>query len=115
VEPSLDDAGRRFRTLYCSEDPRTSLREVLAEFRSNAGALGLSRTMSSFASRWFARSASTWAAWRQRSRCRNARTSVLSVSVSWLFDLIGSHRIHFTRKNSDARNVCRRVGIRSQG
>jgi hypothetical protein len=35
----FDDARRRFRTLYCAEDPKTSLREVLAEFRPNAGAI----------------------------------------------------------------------------
>jgi hypothetical protein len=35
----FDDADRRFRALYCAEDPKTSLREVLAEFRPNAGAI----------------------------------------------------------------------------
>lgn len=35
----FDDARRRFRTLYCAEDPKTSLREVLAEFRPNARAI----------------------------------------------------------------------------
>jgi hypothetical protein len=35
----FDDARRRFRTLYCAQDPKTSLREVLAEFRPNAGAI----------------------------------------------------------------------------
>jgi hypothetical protein len=35
----FDDARRRFRTLYCAEDTKTSLREVLAEFRPNAGAI----------------------------------------------------------------------------
>lgn len=31
----FDDAERRFRTLYCAEQPATSLREVLADFRLN--------------------------------------------------------------------------------
>ncbi|HVV50265.1 MAG TPA: RES domain-containing protein [Polyangia bacterium] len=35
----FDDARRRFRALYCAENPRTSLREVLAEFRPNAAAI----------------------------------------------------------------------------
>lgn len=34
----FDDAGRRFRTIYCAEDPRTSLREVLADFRPKLSA-----------------------------------------------------------------------------
>ena len=36
----FDDVQRRFRTIYCAEDPRTSLREVLAEFRLNLTAVG---------------------------------------------------------------------------
>jgi hypothetical protein len=35
----FDDIHRRFRTLYCAELPETSLREVLADFRPNLGAL----------------------------------------------------------------------------
>jgi RES domain len=31
----FDDAKRRFRTVYCAEQPETSLREVLADFRLN--------------------------------------------------------------------------------
>lgn len=31
----FDDAKRRFRTVYCAEQPATSLREVLADFRPN--------------------------------------------------------------------------------
>jgi hypothetical protein len=31
----FDDAERRFRTVYCAEQPDTSLREVLADFRPN--------------------------------------------------------------------------------
>lgn len=34
----FDDAHQRFRTLYCAEDPRTCLREVLADLRPNAAA-----------------------------------------------------------------------------
>jgi len=35
----FDDIHRRFRTLYCAELPETCLREVLADFRPNLGAL----------------------------------------------------------------------------
>lgn len=35
----FDDIDRRFRTLYCAEGPETCLREVLADFRPNVGAL----------------------------------------------------------------------------
>jgi hypothetical protein len=35
----FDDIHRRFRTLYCAERPETCLREVLADFRPNLGAL----------------------------------------------------------------------------
>lgn len=35
----FDDVGRRFRTIYCAEDPRTSLREVLADFRPKLSAI----------------------------------------------------------------------------
>jgi hypothetical protein len=35
----FDDARRRFRTIYCAEDPRTSLREVLADFRPKLSAI----------------------------------------------------------------------------
>ena len=35
----FDDINRRFRTLYCAELPETSLRELLADFRPNLGAL----------------------------------------------------------------------------
>lgn len=35
----FDDILRRFRTLYCAESPETCLREVLADFRPNLGAL----------------------------------------------------------------------------
>ena len=35
----FDDIHRRFRTLYCAESPETCLREVLADFRPNLGAL----------------------------------------------------------------------------
>ena len=35
----FDDSRRRFRTIYCAEDPRTSLREVLADFRPKLSAI----------------------------------------------------------------------------
>lgn len=35
----FDDIHRRFRTLYCAESAETCLREVLADFRPNLGAL----------------------------------------------------------------------------
>ncbi len=35
----FDDIHRRFRTLYCAELPETCLREVLADFRPNLGAM----------------------------------------------------------------------------
>jgi hypothetical protein len=35
----FDDVRRRFRTIYCAEDPRTSLREVLADFRPKLSAI----------------------------------------------------------------------------
>jgi hypothetical protein len=35
----FDDIHRRFRTLYCADLAETSLREVLADFRPNLGAL----------------------------------------------------------------------------
>lgn len=35
----FDDIERRFRTIYCAENPETSLREVLADFRPNLAAL----------------------------------------------------------------------------
>jgi hypothetical protein len=35
----FDDIRRRFRTLYCAELPETCLREVLADFRPNLGAM----------------------------------------------------------------------------
>jgi hypothetical protein len=35
----FDDIDRRFRTLYCAALPETCLREVLADFRPNLGAL----------------------------------------------------------------------------
>ncbi|HEY5856545.1 MAG TPA: RES domain-containing protein [Aldersonia sp.] len=35
----FDDIHGRFRTLYCAELPETCLREVLADFRPNLGAL----------------------------------------------------------------------------
>lgn len=35
----FDDVQGRFRTLYCAELPETCLREVLADFRPNLGAL----------------------------------------------------------------------------
>ena len=35
----FDDLYRRFRTLYCAESAETCLREVLADFRPNLGAL----------------------------------------------------------------------------
>jgi hypothetical protein len=35
----FDDIHRRFRTLYCAELPETCLREVLADFRPNLGAI----------------------------------------------------------------------------
>jgi hypothetical protein len=34
----FDDRDRRFRTIYCSESPETSLREVLADLRPNLAA-----------------------------------------------------------------------------
>jgi RES domain len=34
----FDDTERRFRTIYCAENPETSLREVLADFRPNLAA-----------------------------------------------------------------------------
>lgn len=34
----FDDARRRFRTIYCAENPETSIREVLADFRPNLAA-----------------------------------------------------------------------------
>lgn len=34
----FDDAGQRFRTIYCAENPETSMREVLADFRPNLAA-----------------------------------------------------------------------------
>jgi hypothetical protein len=35
----FDDIHRRFRTLYCADSAETCLREVLADFRPNLGAL----------------------------------------------------------------------------
>jgi hypothetical protein len=35
----FDDVHRRFRTLYCADWAETGLREVLADFRPNLGAL----------------------------------------------------------------------------
>ena len=35
----FDDVRRRFRTIYCAEDPRTSLREALADFRPKLSAI----------------------------------------------------------------------------
>jgi hypothetical protein len=35
----FDDVHRRFRTLYCADSAETCLREVLADFRPNLGAL----------------------------------------------------------------------------
>lgn len=35
----FDDSRRRFRTIYCAEDPRTSLREVLADVRPKLSAI----------------------------------------------------------------------------
>ena len=35
----FDDSRWRFRTIYCAEDPRTSLREVLADFRPKLSAI----------------------------------------------------------------------------
>ena len=35
----FDDIHRRFRTLYCAELPETCLREVLADFRPDLGAM----------------------------------------------------------------------------
>lgn len=35
----FDDGRRRFRTIYCAEDPRTALREVLADFRPKLSAI----------------------------------------------------------------------------
>ncbi|WIM85891.1 RES family NAD+ phosphorylase [Candidatus Mycobacterium wuenschmannii] len=35
----FDDVHHRFRTLYCADSAETSLREVLADFRPNLGAL----------------------------------------------------------------------------
>lgn len=35
----FDDADRRFRTIYCARDHRTSFREVLADYRPNASLL----------------------------------------------------------------------------
>jgi RES domain len=35
----FDDLRRRFRTIYCAEDSRTSLREVLADFRPKLSAI----------------------------------------------------------------------------
>jgi hypothetical protein len=34
----FDDLEQRFRTVYCAEQPQTSLREVLADFRPNLAA-----------------------------------------------------------------------------
>jgi RES domain len=34
----FDDIHRRFRTLYCAENPETALREVLADLRPNLAA-----------------------------------------------------------------------------
>jgi len=35
----FDDTSHRFRTLYCAQSPETCLREVLADFRPNLGAM----------------------------------------------------------------------------
>jgi hypothetical protein len=35
----FDDTHHRFRTLYCAQSPQTCLREVLADFRPNLGAM----------------------------------------------------------------------------
>ena len=35
----FDDQHERFRSLYCARDPRTALREVLADLRRNTGAV----------------------------------------------------------------------------
>jgi hypothetical protein len=41
----FDDSGRRFRTLYCSRERVTALRETLADFRPNTKALAEFRAL----------------------------------------------------------------------
>lgn len=35
----FDDSERKYRTIYCADEPKTCLREVLADFRTNTKAL----------------------------------------------------------------------------